>query len=78
LLHRNGLADAGAKQEQAHNRAALQSPDRVGVKIRLEIPKMLQIKAKMESRHPDHGQTSKRVNGIKAGMAVVCHAMHIN
>ena len=66
LRLRQRLPQAGAQHKQAHDQAALPGPERITVKILPDVAKLIEVKAKVESRHPDHGETPQGVNSMDA------------
>ncbi|MEY4139356.1 MAG: hypothetical protein RLZZ371_1538, partial [Pseudomonadota bacterium] len=72
-LHR--LAQARAKQEQAHDQGALPGPERVTVNVLRDQSEVAQVKDKMKHRHPDHGQAAQRIDTVKT---VYFHGQSVN
>ena len=62
MLQSQSLAQACCEQEEAENQRALNGPERVGVEVLLNELEVAQVKAEMESRHPDNGQASQRID----------------
>ena len=65
--HRNGLPHASTKQKQTQNQGALPKPKRIAIKVLVPKTEVIEVKAKMEYCHPDHGQTAQSVHPVKSG-----------
>ncbi|MEY3146585.1 MAG: hypothetical protein RL342_2256, partial [Pseudomonadota bacterium] len=79
LRLRQRLPQAGAQHKQAHDQAALPGPEGITVKILLDMAKLIEVKAKVESRHPDHGETPQGVNSMDpASWLGQCLWVHTN
>ena len=65
-MNRHRLAQAGGEKKQAQDGGALPGPERVNQKILPPVAKVVQVKAEMEHRHPDHRKTAQRVNRVKS------------
>ena len=64
LVPCNGLTPARAKKKHAHDRGALQGPERVRAKILRPPSKVAQVKTEMEDRHPHHRHTAPCVHPV--------------
>src|SRR5947207_447709 len=65
LVVRDGLAHAGAEQEQAHDAGALHRPERIGVEVLARELEVRQVEAEMEDRHPHDGDGAQRVEAVE-------------
>ena len=65
LLDGKGLADPRSEKKQADDGGALPRPERVGVKILLQVAKMVQVKTQVVGRHPQHGQPAQGIESVK-------------
>ena len=66
LMHRNRLTQPSAKHKQADDGLALRGPKRIGVKVLFDVAKLVQVKAKVEHRHPDNGKAAQGVYGVES------------
>jgi hypothetical protein len=58
LVKRQRLPRASAQQEQAQNRTALPSPQRISVKVSRKKASVAEIKTPMKNDHPHQSQTA--------------------
>ena len=75
LLHGNGLTEPGTKNKQADDGSTLHGPKRVGVKIGVQVAKVLQVIGEVKQRHPDHGQAAQHVDASETGSGMCGHGV---